>query len=207
MRRDLFESFYTDGISRLAKEIVEKHPELAYNENLNGVYEEYLNQKTLLKVLLKKTPESKNSSLLDGHKISACIACAIIKVRLITCSKIEDDSDKVPYLLEKSLRMNEQLALFSGINCLIGFMANDPKNLYYDGKLDHIELTEPETFYPERSDYWSSLIRALYYTNICSGVNPLLLANIYFLLDRFHRLSVELEGLKKELSKGSQTPD
>ena len=42
MRRDLFESFYTDGISRLAKEIVEKHPELAYNENLNGVYEEYL---------------------------------------------------------------------------------------------------------------------------------------------------------------------
>lgn len=198
MLRKLFETFYEKGISPIAKEIVEKNPGLTYRENIDGVYEEYLNQKTLLRTLLKKSPENEADALLDGHKVAACVTCAIIKVRLITCNKIEDDEIDSAYSLEKALRMNEQLAMFSGLNCLMRFMMENDDNLYLDDSEKRIvDLTQPTTFYPERSEYWSSLIRALYYTNVCTAVNPLLLANIYFLLDAFHRKSVELAKLKR----------
>lgn len=198
MLRSLFEVFYKKGISPIANEIIEKNPSLTYHENIDGVYEEYLNQKTLLKMLLKGSPENEVDALLDGHKVAACMTCAIIKVRLITCSKIEDDEANIAYSLEKASRMNEQLAMFSGLNCLMRFMMENTDNLYLDSpEREIVNLTQPTTFYPERSNYWSSLIRALYYTNVCASTNPLLLANIYFLLDAFHRKSVELEKLKR----------
>ena len=205
MQKVLFEKFYTKNIDVIANDLTSANPEYFYRANLEGVYEEYLNQKTMLKMLLKNdqtsTSTSADAALLDGHKIAACITCAIIKVRLITYKKEEDDEKKRAYSLEKANRLNEQLALLSGLGCLIAFMLDNEENLNLEplnnGKL---ELQLPGTYYPERSDYLSSLVRALYYTNTFSSINVLLLANIYFLLDKYHRKSVELEGLKAKNS-------
>lgn len=201
MQRALFKSFYTENIEVIANDLVEAMVGLSYHPNVEGLYEEYLNQKTMLKMLLKKDQDSNgtsaDASLLDGHKIAACMTCAIVKVRLITCDNLEDKEQDRAYSLEKASRSNEQLALLSGLSCVVAFMLDDKQNLIPSfSNSRKINLYLPDTYYPERSDYLSSLTRALYYTNTYSCINPLLMANIYFLLDRYHRQSVELKELR-----------
>lgn len=201
MIRTLFESFYNGNVDVIAKQIIKSNSDFSYNRNLDGVYEEYLNQKTFLRTLIKNSDinDTENSThiLLDGHKVSACITCAIIKVRLITNNHIEDDFDNNKYVLDKTFRLNEQVALLSGLSCLLEYMADNKKNLYID-ESDNTKtrLIFPETSYEERSSYLDSLIRALHYSNVFSTVNPLLLSNIFFLIEKYHRQSIELARLK-----------
>lgn len=202
MIRTLFESFYNGNVDIIAKQIIKNNSDFSYNRNLDGVYEEYLNQKTFLRTLIKNSDiddmENNTHILLDGHKVSACITCAIIKVRLITNNHIEDDFDNNKYVLDKTFRLNEQVALLSGLSCLLEYMADNKKNLYID-ESDNTKtrLIFPETSYEERSSYLDSLIRALHYSNVFSTVNPLLLSNIFFLIEKYHRQSIELARLKK----------
>lgn len=202
MIRTLFESFYNGNVDIIAKQIIKNNSDFSYNRNPDGVYEEYLNQKTFLRTLIKNSDivdmENNTHILLDGHKVSACITCAIIKVRLITNNHIEDDFDNNKYVLGKTFRLNEQVALLSGLSCLLEYMADNKKNLYID-ESDNTKtrLIFPETSYEERSSYLDSLIRALHYSNVFSTVNPLLLSNIFFLIEKYHRQSIELARLKK----------
>ena len=206
MIRFLFESFYIENIERIAKEICAVHDCLDYAPNLGGVYEEYLNQRTLLKALIKKKEKiegGKAPDLLDGHKVAACITCAIIKVRLVSSSETEDDElkeddePKKVFRLESSNRMNEQIALLSGLSCLVAYMIANKTNLYPIGKTSgKVDLRFPETNYPGKPPYIDSLIRALYYSNTLSVNNPLLLAHIFFFIERHHRTLIELENIK-----------
>ena len=131
--------------------------------------------------------DKNTDSLLDGHKVAACITCSIIKVRLIVNSSIEDRDDEA-YSLEKSFRLNEQVTLLSGISCLVEYMADNEEYLYSD-ELEHnkTKLFFPKTNYEDRSKYLDSLVRALYYSNTLSNINPLLLSHIYFMIEQYHR--------------------
>lgn len=212
MNRALFKSFYEGNIEAIAINLVNDNldekgqPIFTYQPNVDGVYEEYLNQMALLRAVIKgshfKTSEE-DSLLLDGHKVAACITCSIIKIRLITYKTIEDDSNESgnTYSLKIAYRMNEQLALYSGISCLLEFMMDNPEHLGLDLTSDEkLEPIFPRTHYEERSTYLDSLIRALFYTNTFSIVNPLLLANIFFMIESYHRKSVELQEFKQSMS-------
>lgn len=206
MERKLFEDFYCGTVDVLANRIVsnENHlTALEYHRNLDGVYEEYLNQRTLLRTVIKNSKldvADESQVLLDGHKVSACLTCAIIKVRLLTSPLICDGGVKgeTAYRLDRAYRRNEQLALLCGLSCLFGFMAEHPEHLYVDPD-DHekTDIIFPETFYPERSSYLDSLVRALYYSNTFSNINPLLLSHIYYQIEVFHRKCVEFEEYKR----------
>lgn len=199
MHRQLFEKFYKESVEKIAKQIVSDNQGFSYRCNLDGVYEEYLNQRTALRYLVKSTSvlnKENGSLLLDGHKVSSCITCAITKVRLIVNEHI-DDTEKSMYSLNKSNRLNEQLAVLSGLSCLLAYMIEDKECLYVD-EADKIELTFPQTKYPKRSEYLDSLVRGLYYSNLLSNINPLLLSHIYFMIEQYHRKSVELEKMKIE---------
>ena len=211
MNRKLFESFYKGNIEVIANALVKEHPEFSYIENPGGVYEEYLNQKTLLKLLIKGTTESitesidedtRNAVLLDGHKVSACICCAIIKTRLISSNTINDDYTGTEYSLKNASRINEQLAALSGISCLLEYMCENQENLFENPE-DHskVNLIFPETYYikQDNSEYRDSLVRALFYSNLYSDINPLLLSHIFFFIELNHRTQVELRMVKKEL--------
>lgn len=202
MLRQLFEQFYNQNIEVIATKIVGANKEIAYQRNIEGVYEEYLNQRTALRYLIKsKAMQSKEESemLLDGHKVAACIVCAILKTRLIISCSIEDSEDK-PYELRKSNRFNEQLAVLSGLSCLLLYMADDEEYLVPNSdKKDDFVLLLPDTKYEDRSTYLDSLVRGIYYSNLISNVNPLLLSDIFFLLEQFHRKSVELIDLKNAM--------
>lgn len=197
MRRELFEGFYENVVTSLATTLVENHDECVYTSNVNGAYEEYLNQKTALKYLIKgnvRKSINQEDVLLDGHKVAACITCALIRMRLIASTNTEDD-EKSGYALEKSNRLNEQLALLCGLTCLLQYMSTDDTFLYSD-KFDKskTKLQFPKTRYEERSKYLDSLVRGLYYSNVISNINPLLLSHIFFMVEQYHRKCVELEG-------------
>lgn len=206
MHRQLFEKFYNEAIQVIANEIIRRNSEFSFKNNLDGVYEEYLNQRTALRYLIKSDSmldRENGSILLDGHKVSACITCAIIKVRLITCSQINDSENEM-YSLSKANRMNEQLALLSGLTCLLSYMAEEQPHLYPRSQSDKkIKLILPETKYQNRSTYLDSLVRGLYYSNLISTINPLLLSHIYFMIEQYHRKCVELEDAKNGYN---QTP-
>lgn len=201
MLRQLFESFYKGNIETIARQIVEKNTGFSYHENLDGVYEEYLNQRTALRYLIKSnitTDNETTSILLDGHKVAACITCALIKVRLITNERV-DDSENNAYSLEKSNRLNEQVALLCGLSCLVEYMFEDKKYLYPQSQVDNkITLLLPETKYQDRSTYLDSLVRGLYYSNLLSTINPLLLSHIFFMIEQYHRKCVEFEDFKNK---------
>jgi hypothetical protein len=174
------------------------HPNFRYKPNPDGVYEEYLNQISLFRTLLKHRDSSvqDNKELLDGHKVAACITAAITKVRIITSGAIEDKHGGLSNL-DSSNRMNEQAAVMSGLSCLYEYMLADETNLI-SPESGTFRAVFPQTTYksdPKR-EYLESLIRALYYTNVTSSVNPLLLAHVFFFIEVYHRQSVELMKLK-----------
>jgi len=215
MNWKLFESFYTGNIECIARAICDRDSDFVYSANPHGVYEEYLNQIALFRRLLKlkiksdDNPVDNKSNLLDGHKVAACITCAITKVRLITYSKTEDiddpDDPYKKYRLDTSKRMNEQIAVLSGLSCLFEYMADDDDHLKPKSSTsEKFNLLLPETFYEkdekgEKPSYLDSLVRALYYSNTFSNINPLLLAHIFFLIESYHRQRVKSLDLESDL--------
>lgn len=198
MQRILFESFYYKIIDTIAKQVVRSNKGFEYHENLNGIYEEYLNQKTALRYLIKGNADSASDNipiLLDGHKVAACLTCAIIRVRPIICTTV-DDPDSNRYMLEKSNRLNEQVAVLCGLSCLLEYMAEDKDNLLSSSNDCGTRLIFPQTKYEDRSKYLDSLIRGLYYSNLIGNINPLLLSHIYFMIEQYHRKSVEFESYR-----------
>ena len=199
MHRQLFEKFYNETIEKIAIQVVNDNKDFTYNPNLDGVYEEYLNQRTALRYLVKSNSvknQDKNSFLLDGHKIAACITCSLIKVRIIVSARVNDTEENM-YSLDKSNRLNEQVAVLCGLSCLLAYMIEDKKHLYSCKSSDsEIALIFPETKYAKRSTYLDSLVRGLYYSNLLSNINPLLVSHIYFMIEEYHRKCVELEEIK-----------
>lgn len=200
MRRKLFEKFYSDTIEKIATQVVAHNKGFSYKSNLDGVYEEYLNQKTALRYLVKShsiTSKDKNALLLDGHKVAACITCALVKVRVIANEHVDDTEDE-GYALDKSNRLNEQVALLSGLSCLLAYMIEDKVSLTVNETTPNkIELIFPDTKYQDRSAYLDSLVRGLYYSNLLSNINPLLLSHIFFMIEMYHRKCIELEKVKQ----------
>jgi hypothetical protein len=209
MERAVFKSFYDATVLPLRDKMCEGMEKNGIKpiDNFEGVYEEYLNQKTLLKLLIKKegNEEDKNNRL-DRHKISACITAAIIKTRLIRDINVNDKKDDA-YLLRDSNRMNEQLAFYCGMGNLIAFMADEsddniqelkngffhfPKTNHSVERIDRNHQTNGE------QDYKDSIIRALYYSNTMSGIQTLMLSNIFFLLEAYHKQTCELNKIKNQ---------
>ena len=183
MERKKFKDFYTGTICVIANGICDENAGLVFStDNFDGLFEEYLNQKALLKLLLKNTDDP-DIPLLDRHKIAACVTVAIMKKRLLYPENIDDANNS--YSLLEASRMNEQLAFLSGLNILIFFLMED----YPEFKESLKDFIFPKTRYEDKSTYLDSIIRALYYSNTISGFHILLLSNIFFLLEEYHKSS------------------
>jgi len=191
MDRRTFEEFYNGTIRILANGICEKNKNLVFIENLGGLYEEYLNQKTLLKLLVKNEENTSETNLIDRHKISACMTVAIMKTRLLWY----DGTDEINgnYTLRDASRMNEQLSFLCGLNVLTFYMAIEP-----GVKSTLNDFLFPPTYQRGETEnlnnsYLDSIIRALFYSNITSGPPALLLSNIFFLLEEYHKLAYSVK--------------
>jgi len=224
MERALFEEIYTGSVEVIAKKLCEEHKAegFRYVKNFEGVYEAYLNQWHYLRWLLKgKTgkiedlTQEASKTLLDGHKTAACITTALAKMRLVVNDRLDDEMYSYSIHSKKdSKRLNEQVAVLCGISYLIGDMLNKPGNLKVNDELP-FEMIWPKTDHDvasegtEREDageakgsnhYLDSLVRGVYYSGVSAHTDPILLANIYFLIEQYHRKSVELEREKLGLT-------
>lgn len=183
MTKSEFLDFYNCVIKELGERFEKDYTKFTFCDNAASVYEEYLNQKTMMKILYNKSEDI----FLDRHKVCACMVVAIIKVRLLSCNMENDDG----YALANASRVNEQLAFMSGWELFKGFIAL------------HVEKEEkkynlPDTFHND--SFLDTITRSLFFANQLNSLSTPLIANIFFLLEKYSDLQNEIKESKNEES-------
>jgi len=186
MKREVFVNFYKGVVVPIAENISKDNNKFGFTSNPDGVYEEYLNQMALIKLLVKNTSDTTGEILLDRHKVAACFTTAIMKTQLLHPNNIDDVKNN--YSLLEASRINAQLAFLSGLNIVICYMMEDEPSL--KTTLEDFKLPEPRY----NSTYLDSIIRTLYFSNVAAGFSNLLISNIFFLLEEYHKLSCSKQG-------------
>lgn len=179
MKKNEFIGFYDEVVKVLGSRFSEEYPEFHFCDNPHSLYEEYLNQKTLLRVLYGKEPMEE--ALLDRHKVCACMTAAIIKVRLLS-SNISSDSG---FSLSAASRINEQLAFMSVWELFKGFII-----LHQE---DNKTYKLPDTYH--NVSFLDTFTRSLFFANQLNSLSTPLIANIFYLLEKY----CEMEDINNKL--------
>lgn len=164
-----FLEFYNNVVKVLGERFQAEYPQFSFSDNASSLYEEYLNQKTILRVLYDKDSKP-TKALLDRHKVCACMTAAIIKVRLLS----SDVNSDVDFELSNASRINEQLAFMSTWELFKGFVI-------LNGKKDNVNYTLPKTFH--NASFLDTITRSLFFSNQLNSLSTPLIANIFFLLE------------------------
>ena len=167
MDKSEFLKFYDNCVKVIVGHFLKEHKEFKFVDNAESIYEEYIYRKSMLHLVYQK-----KDKLLDRHKVCACITAAICKIRPIT-SSIERDQD---FLLENMKSVNEQLAFLSGWELLKAFVCAKNKK-----KTEEYML--PETFH--NVSFVDTVTRSLFIGNQFNGLSIPLIANIFFLLEKY----------------------
>jgi len=178
MNKNDFTEFYNKVVRVLASRLVEKHTQFRFCDNPDSLYEEYLNQKTMLRILYEKDSIDKKT-LLDRHKVCACMTVAIIKVRLLSGSIKSDNG----FELSNASRINEQLAFMSAWELFLGFV-----RLHGEEKDRNYCL--PNTFHND--SFLDTITRSFFFANQLNSLSAPLIANIFFLLEKYCELENKL---------------
>ena len=173
MRRDDFNDFYVNTIKRNEQLFLDNNKGYSFYESEDRIYEEYLNQKTLMRLILEK---NNIHQLLDRHKVCAAMTVAILKCRPITCESINDKDGG--FKLSDACTINEQLAFYCSWSLLIGFIQAS------DESMKNKKFILPPTTHNE--NFVNTFTRSLFVANVQNSLSPELLANVYFLLESYN---------------------
>lgn len=181
MNKVEFLDFYNNVVKMLGLRLENEYKQFHFCDNPNSLYEEYLNQKTMLRILYQKK-DGEKKTLLDRHKVCACMTTAIIKVRLLS-GVIETDKG---FELSLAKKINEQLAFMSAWELFLGFIRLHKEETDKDYRL-------PDTYH--NISFLDTFTRSLFFANQLNALSTPLIANIFFLLERY----CESENQKKIL--------
>lgn len=183
MKKEDFMRFYDSVIKVLGERFEQDYPKLfKFCSNPDSLYEEYLNQKNMMRNLYRKKTES--NDLLDRHKVCACMTAAIVKVRLLITIKSD-----VGYEIAKASRVNEQLAFMSSWELMKGFVRCSQEGRHKDYKL-------PETYH--NISFLDTVTRSLFLANQLNGISTPLIANIFFLLEKYCETAVNISSVENK---------
>lgn len=180
-----FLKFYDNVVKKLGSRFENEYNQFRFCDNPQSLYEEYLNQKTMLRILYEKK-DGEEKSLLDRHKVCACMASAIIKVRLVS-GNIEDDNG---FVLSSTSRINEQLAFMSTWELFLGFIRLHKEEIDKNYKL-------PDTYHND--SFLDTITRSLFFANQLNSLSTPLIANIFFLLEKYFEVEEQKNILKTEI--------
>jgi len=168
------------------------------------IYEEYQNQKTLFRILYGKTvpKETDEEFQLHRHKVCACMTVAIIKCRPLFVER--GFPDDTTFTLFNAPSENEQLALAAGLSFLRAYILADgserERHKYFIGT----DIYFPPAFKgigETTLNFDTHLIWSLYDSNVINGLSTPLLADLYFLIDRYHEAQSKINELREKLGK------
>lgn len=182
-----FLEFYDSVVKKLGLRLENEYSQFHFCDNPHSLYEEYINQKTMLRTLYEKK-DGENKSLLDRHKVCACMTVAIIKVRLVS-GNIDNDKN---FSLSMAYRINEQLAFMSAWELFLGFI-----NLHHKENNNDYKL--PDTYH--NVSFLDTFTRSLFFANQLNSLSTPLIANIFFLLEKYFEVEEQNSLLKSELKK------
>lgn len=141
-----------------------------------SIFESY----TLLRDFVKKAFMDKDlTSVLDRHKIAACMMMAIIRIKPLT--KISG----APYL-------NELLAVKVALDIVCSFLMQSSDSIYKNG------FRFPPTSNGQSFIY--GLCLSLYNVECTCAADMLAYANVFFLIEAYTRAMVEKEAEQKVIS-------
>lgn len=201
MKKSDFMIYYDSVIKVLGEKFVKDYPSFKFHNHPDSVYEEYLNQKTILRIMYDK--DSGNSdggkrNLLDRHKVCACMLVAILKVRLL--SGEVDETEDSPFRLSKALRINEQLAFMSAWELFNAFLSlRKEKELKNNSTNKEIPYQLPDTYH--NYGFLDTITRSLFVSNQLNGLSTPLIANIFFLIEKYCEIKAENAELKEAIGE------
>ncbi len=185
-----FLDFYDKVVKKLGLRLENEYKQFYFCDNPHSLYEEYLNQKTILRILYDKK-DGEEKTLLDRHKVCACMTAAIIKVRLLS-GKIETDNS---FILSSASRINEQLAFMSAWELFLGFV-----RLHREEKESNYKL--PDTYHND--SFLDTFTRSLFFANQLNSLSTPLIANIFFLLEKYLEMEEQKNILQTKLQTDSE---
>jgi len=203
MDRATFFEIYNDTISPIIDKIIEDNSglDIEHTRNPAGLYECYLLKKSSLRTILKNhsgnddgnnvnnsnAEDESIPAVLDRHKVAACLTAAIVDVRLLSSKKTNEQDDGPLYSLNDAHRLNEQLAFMCGVSVLAMFMATKSKKNERVAEEITKNLKDGFLFPPpvNSKECPDSMIRALFFSHVSYGVNPIFMASIYYLLEQY----------------------
>lgn len=185
MNKIEFLEFYNNVVKKLGLRFENEYKQFHFYDNPQSLYEEYLNQKTILRILYEKK-DDEGKTLLDRHKVCACMTSAIIKVRLLS-GDIETDNS---FVLSSASRINEQLAFMSAWELFLGFIRLHKEETDKNYKL-------PDTYHND--SFLDTFTRSLFFANQLNSLSTPLIANIFFLLEKYFEVDEQNNLLKAEL--------
>lgn len=186
MNKLAFLEFYNDVVKKLGLRFISEYKQFHFCDNPDSLYEEYLNQKTMLRILYDKKDEKGEKTLLDRHKVCACITTAIVKTRLLSGDIDTDESFK----LSQASRINEQLAFMSAWELFLGFVRLNKEESAADYEL-------PDTYHNE--SFLDTFTRSLFFANQLNSLSTPLIANIFYLLEKYCEVESQKEMLECKL--------
>lgn len=169
MTKKEFIEFYEKVVKPIAIRFENDYDDFTFCNNYSALYEEYLNQKTMLRFLYDKDRRPEKT-LLDRHKVCACMLVAIIKVRLLS-SKIESDEG---FELSNASKINEQLGFMCTWELFKGFIRL---------KEEKLGCKLPDTYH--NPSFIDTITRSLFMANQLNSLSTPLIANIFFLLEKY----------------------
>lgn len=179
MNKTDFLEFYNNVVKKIGERFQAEYPNFNFCDNPSSLYEEYLNQRAILRVIYEKK-DSPDKALIDRHKVCACMTVAITKVRLLS-GKLETDDG---YNLSNASRINEQLAFMSTWELFKGFIV-------LKGEKEDPSYELPKTFH--NASFLDTITRSLFYANQLDSLSTPLIANIFYLLEMYCNAKNEIK--------------
>lgn len=186
-----FLDFYDNVVKKLGLRLENENKQFHFCDNPNSLYEEYLNQKTILRILYDKK-DGDERTLLDRHKVGACMTSAIIKVRLLS-GNIETDNS---FNVSSASRINEQLAFMSAWELFLGFIRLHREETDKNYKL-------PDTYHND--SFLDTFTRSLFFANQLNSLSTPLIANIFFLLEKYFEVEEQKNIIQAKLQTIGET--
>lgn len=186
MNKSAFLEFYNDVVKKLGLRFINEYKQFRFYDNPDSLYEEYLNQKTMLRILYDKKDGEGEKTLLDRHKVCACITAAIVKMRLLS-GNIDTDNG---FELSQASRINEQLAFMSSWELFLGFVRLNKEESGTDYEL-------PDTYHNE--SFLDTFTRSLFFANQLNALSTPLIANVFYLLEKYCEVESQKELLESKL--------